>query len=107
MERLYVGSSLLVLTIFGTIVTIKCKYSGEVLILPSYFNYYMGLKTGVQVKHGEMVDLCVAGLHTSIVEVYRKNDWHSGIDARSGFTKYANKVRKKAKSVEKIKAFSE
>jgi len=72
--KIICSSSLLVLTIFGTIVTIKYIYSGEMFILPSYFNYYMGLKTGVQVKHGEMVDLCVAGLHTSIVEVYRNND---------------------------------
>jgi len=46
---------MLVLTIFVTVVTIKCKYSSNEFIFPADFNYYMGLEIYVQVKHGEML----------------------------------------------------
>lgn len=59
---------MLVLTLFGTLVTIKCKYSSEMFIFPAYINHYMGLETCIQVKHGEMVGLYVAELHMG--EVY-------------------------------------
>jgi len=101
MERLYAGGSLLARTIFSTVITIKYKYCSEGFIFPSQFNYYMVLEISVQVKHGEMVGLCVARSH--IREVYWNDDWLSRIDAVSGFTKCENKVWKKAKSVEKCK----
>jgi len=71
-ERLYAGGTLQVLTVFDTVVTIKCKYSGKGFIIPAHYNLYIRLKTWFQIKDEGLVSLCVAELHMR--EIYWNND---------------------------------